>query len=116
MTGRHRTSVNSWDFSTMANLPLDSCTIPVKVPATVSPSAAARKRFVLSCASAAPLRATSRPQFEGHIVLDRTSRAAAIAHFEHEDAHTYQRSKGLWADIRHSGRAALVQMSFFGRL
>jgi hypothetical protein len=26
--------VNSWDFSTMANLPLDSCAAPVKVPVT----------------------------------------------------------------------------------
>ena len=51
MTGRHGTRVNSWDFSTMANLPLDSCTVPVNFPVTVSPSAAARNGSVFFAAN-----------------------------------------------------------------
>jgi len=60
MTGRHGTSVNSLLFSTTANLPLDSCTVPAKVPLTVSPSAAARKGVAFLMASASPAPATSR--------------------------------------------------------
>nr|UVN18677.1 molecular chaperone [Alcaligenes faecalis]WBW51945.1 60 kDa chaperonin [Pseudomonas aeruginosa] len=37
MTGRHGTRVNSWDFSTTANLPLDSCTVPVNLRAMEAP-------------------------------------------------------------------------------
>lgn len=33
MIGRHGTRVNSWDFSTTANLPLDRCTVPVNLNA-----------------------------------------------------------------------------------
>lgn len=42
MTRRHGTSVNSWLFSMMANLPLDSWTVPVNLPLTASPSVTAR--------------------------------------------------------------------------
>ena len=48
MIGRHGTRVNSWDFSTTANLPLDRCTVPVNLPLTLSPSVAARERQALT--------------------------------------------------------------------
>ncbi len=54
------TIVNSWLCSTRANLPLDSWTVPVNLPLTVSPSAAARNGKPLLAASSAPTRATSR--------------------------------------------------------
>jgi len=64
MTGRHGTSVNSWDCSTTANLPLDSCTVPVSLPLTFSPSrgGAERQPLVLGhlCAGAGQLRVRAR--------------------------------------------------------
>ncbi|PWJ88560.1 hypothetical protein C8D77_11027 [Mesorhizobium loti] len=54
MTGDPGDKRDSWDFSTKANLLPDSCTVAVKVPATVSPSAAARNGVVFFAASVAP--------------------------------------------------------------
>ncbi len=60
MIGRHGTRVNSWDFSTTANLPLDRCTVPVNLPLTLSPSVAARNGRPLLKAISDPTPATSR--------------------------------------------------------
>lgn len=60
MPGRYGTRVDSWDFSTTAKLPLDSCTVPVSLAVTGSPSLAARSDSPLLSVISALTQATSR--------------------------------------------------------
>jgi len=60
ITGRQGTSVNSWAFSTSANLPLESWTVSLKTPCTVSPSPVGRNGREREVASAVPARLISR--------------------------------------------------------
>ncbi|PXW57291.1 hypothetical protein C7450_107332 [Chelatococcus asaccharovorans] len=62
MTGRRGTSVNSWLCSTIANLPLDSCTVPVNFP---------RDGFAIS-------RGSERQRFLGCQLLTRAGNLAFL--------------------------------------
>ena len=61
MTGRYGTRANWRDFSTMANLPPESCTVPVTVRMTMSPSAAAARNKLVRLQQALSLPRPSLP-------------------------------------------------------
>lgn len=102
--------VNSWLFSTMANLPLVSWTVPAKMPLMVSPSPAARNGPGLLVVSSNPLRRVPTMVLENGEVLIESM--AILDHLDEQAGPDRRLLPGAGADRR----TALKTCAFATRL